>query len=132
MLLLRSISNFITRDLDALNEKLTLTDADTRSLDKASLADRKEFLHRQTLETLTDLVCQDDSTETGLCWQSAEEEAYVRSEVAKLEFMLSAQGETNIKGSFIEKAGIIDQRETLVYDIYYKRILTDILLYRER
>ena len=45
--------------------------------------------------------------------------------------MLSPSGETNIKGSFIDKPGVVN-RERLVYDIWYKRIMTDILLYRER
>ena len=54
--LLRAIALFITRDTEqylATLEKVT----DTWSRDEGSLQERKEFLHRQTLEKLTELVC---------------------------------------------------------------------------
>ena len=136
--LLRAIALFITRDKEqylATLEKVT----DTWSREEGSLQERKEFLHRQTLEKLTELVCSGtdadeyEKKEDGDQCYSASEHEYIKGEVAKIEDMLKldASAETNLKGSFIDKEGVVD-RKMLVYDIWYKRILADILLYRER
>ena len=89
---------------------------------------RKTFLHRQTIEWLIEKVCSSQTSES--CWVSAEEEAYVRQEVAKLDFMLQEKGESNIRDTFIFKKGVVNWDH--MSDIWYKRILTDVLLKRER
>jgi len=91
-------------------------------------------LHRLTLEDLIEKVCGTTSSSGGdveSCLDDSDERDYIHSEVSKLEFMLSLDGETNIKGSFIDKPGVVN-RERLIYDIWYKRVVTDILLFRER
>ena len=53
-------------------------------------------------------------------------------EVAKIEDILQLGPENNLAGTFFNKDKIKPDREQLVYDIWYKRVVTDILLYRER
>ena len=78
------------------------------------------------------MVCNGEDQESEDWCYSESEHAYIRGEVAKLEDMLLLdQGETNLRGSFLDKEGVVD-RKKLVYDIWYKRILTDVLLFRER
>ena len=88
-------------------------------------------MHRLTLEDLIEKVCGSSSGAIESCLDDSDERDYIHSEVSKLEFMLSLDGETNLKGSFIDKPGVVN-RERLIYDIWYKRGVTDILLFRER
>ena len=109
---------------------MKLTDAETIDVDDVKI--RKEYLHRLTLDDLIEKVCgTSKATDPTQCLEDSQERDYIHKEVAKLEFMLSLDGETNIKGSFIDKPGVVN-KERLIYDIWYKRIATDILLYRER
>ena len=132
--LLRAISLFITRDTDQYLASLEITDKESR--ETGSLEQRKQYLHRQTLDGLIELLCADDMDENtpsdGDWCYSQSEHVYIKAEVGKIEDMLRLDhGETNLRGSFIDKEGVVD-RKKLVYDIWYKRILTDVLLYRER
>ena len=127
--LLRAISNFITRDRDDYLASLEVTGED------GPAQTRKEYLHRQTLDSLFELACQSVATaasDNEDCYD-ASEQAYIRQEVAKLEDILSTDPDksSNIHDTFIAKEHVVN-REVLVYDIWYKRILTDILLHRER
>ena len=58
----------------------------------------------------------------------------MRQEVVKIEDLLSIGTGSNMdtRGNFLEKPLIKADREVLIYDIWYKRLLTDILLFRER
>ena len=85
-------------------------------------------MHRQTIEWLIEKVCSAQTNES--CWVSAEEEDFVKQEVAKLDFMIQDKGESNIRDTFIFKKGVVNRDQ--MSDIWYKRILTDILLKRER
>lgn len=127
---LRSIAKFITRDVPNYLEALKLTDADTRDPIMADLQVRREFLHRQTIEKLFEIVCDGPSDTT--CFQHESEETYIRDEVAKLEYILKTDDKTpnNLLDTFIGKPGVVNRKE--LSDTYYKRILTDILLKRER
>ena len=133
ILLLRAISDFITRDRDEYLASLEVTGED------GPVQTRKEYLHRQTLDTLFEMACQSTNTEetpTNSDYENcydASEQAYIRQEVAKLEDILSTDADnmSNIHDTFIAKEHVVN-REVLVYDIWYKRILTDILLQRER
>ena len=127
VLLLRAISNFITRETPAYLEALKLTDGETAQM---GLQTRKAYLHRQTLDALIDRVCA-TSANSESCWQDLTEESYVKREVAKFEDIMSVEGETNLTIlSKLVRDGI--DREAIIHDIWYKRILTDVLLYRER
>ena len=125
--LLRAISNFITRDKDDYLASLEVTGEDS------PVQTRKEYLHRQTLDTLFEMACQSVPTSDDKKCYDASEQAYIRQEVAKLEDILSKEPDksSNIHDTFIAKEHVVN-REVLVYDIWYKRILTDILLHRER
>ena len=127
---LRSIAKFITRDVPNYLEALKLTDADTRDPIMADLQVRREFLHRQTIQKLFEIVCDGPSDTT--CFQHESEETYIRDEVAKLEYILKTDDKTpnNLLDTFIGKPGVVNRKE--LSDTYYKRILTDILLKRER
>ena len=89
---LRSIAKFITRDVPNYLEALKLTDADTRDPIMADLQVRREFLHRQTIEKLFEIVCDGPSDTT--CFQHESEETYIRDEVAKLEYILKTDDKT--------------------------------------
>lgn len=88
-------------------------------------------MHRQTLEKLFALLCE-SSFDSESCLADSDEQDFVVKEVAKIEAILSLENDNNLAFTFFNKDKIIPDREKLVYDIWYKRIITDILLYRER
>ena len=64
---------------------------------------------------------------------SEEEEAYIKGEIVQLEYMLSNDDlatASNLRRTFAHKVHVVDRAE--LYDVYYKRFLTSILLNRER
>jgi hypothetical protein len=56
----------------------------------------------------------------------------MQAEVVKIEDILTLSPESNLQGTFFNKAQVKEDRNQMIYDIWYKRVATDILLYRER
>ena len=80
---------------------------------------------------MIELLCE-SSPDSESCLADSDEQAFLVLEVAKIEDILQLGPENNLAGTFFNKDKIKPDREQLVYDIWYKRVVTDILLYRER
>ena len=127
--ILRAVANFITRDKDDYLKKLQITDAESRASHETQT--RLEFLHRQTLDQLISLLCE-SSTDNESCFNDPDEKEFMKREVVKIEDLLTIGPESNLQGTFFSKPQVKEDRKQMIYDIWYKRVVTDILLYRER
>ena len=79
------------------------------------------------------MVCEGASYDNETCFASEEEEAYVRNEIVRLEYMLDnddLEPASNIRRTFAHKTHVVIREE--LWDVYYKRWATSILLKRER
>ena len=126
--ILYSIGNFITRDKEAYLEALKITDEESRASPDVQI--RRDFLHRQTLDHLFSLLCE-SSTDSESCLADKDEQSYLVAEVAKIESMLQLEEESVLRDSYFEREFIKPDRPHMVYDFWYIRTITNILLHRE-